>query len=31
VRAALIESVQQDLFILRQRYRKLGCTAGART
>lgn len=24
-RAAMMEAVQQDLFILRQRYRKLGC------
>jgi hypothetical protein len=30
-RAAMMESVQQDLSILRQRYRKLGCAAGAST
>ncbi|MGI4718687.1 MAG: hypothetical protein ACRYGO_13935 [Janthinobacterium lividum] len=24
-RAAMMEAVQQDLFILRRRYRKLGC------
>ena len=31
VRAALMESVQQDLLILRKRYRVLGCAATARS
>ncbi len=31
VRAAMMESVQQDLSILRDRYRRLGCRTPART
>ncbi|MCC2956114.1 hypothetical protein LK542_10855 [Massilia sp. IC2-477] len=30
MRAAMMESVQQDLLILRKRFRRLGCQSGAR-